>query len=117
MADLSAPREGHKCPVQTDRLSKSEFLAKRVMSIARAVELSGWGRYPRRLSTVICPEDISQAVPPAAGAMITRGQGRSYGDAALCADGTVMITEQLSRFVAFDEQSGLLTAEAGTTLA
>jgi len=73
------------------------------MSVARKVELSGWGRYPRRLSTVICPEDISEAVPPPTGQMIARGQGRSYGDAALCAAGTVMVTEQLTRFVAFEE--------------
>ena len=75
------------------------------MSVARKVELSGWGRYPRHLSTVICPEDISEAVPPPTGQMIARGQGRSYGDAALCAAGTVMVTEQLTRFVALDRKS------------
>jgi len=49
--------------------------------------------------------------------MIARGQGRSYGDAALSGAGIVMLTDRLSRFVSFDEQSGLLTAQAGTTLA
>ena len=81
------------------------------------MELSGWGRYPRRLATVLCPQDIAEAIPPLAAQMIARGQGRSYGDAALLGDGIVMLTEQLSRFVSFDELTGLLTAQAGTTLA
>ena len=81
------------------------------------MELSGWGRFPRSLSTVSCPRNISEAMLPGAGRMIARGQGRSYGDAALSSDGLVMLTERLSRFISFDEQSGLLTAEAGATLA
>src|SRR5882724_2305283 len=80
------------------------------------MELSGWGRYPRGLATVVCPENISQALPPRAGQMIARGQGRSYGDAAMFADGLVMLTEHLDRVGSFHEQSGILTAEAGTTL-
>ena len=87
------------------------------MAIARSTELSGWGRYPRRLSTVICPENISEAVPPRASQMIARGQGRSYGDAALFEDGLVMLTERLDRSLSFDEQTGLLVAESGITLA
>lgn len=87
------------------------------MAIARSMELFGWGRYPRRLATVICPEDISEAVPPQVGQMIARGQGRSYGDAAMIEDGMVMLTERLARHLSFDERSGELRAEAGTTLA
>ena len=87
------------------------------MSVTSKSELSGWGRYPRRQTTVLCPQDISEAVPPAVGQMIARGQGRSYGDAAMSMNGIVMLTERLSRFVSFDEQTGLLTAQAGTTLA
>ena len=81
------------------------------------MELSGWGRYPRQLATVVSPEEISQAVPPRDGRVIARGQGRSYGDAAMSADGIVMLTNHLDRFLSFDEQNGLVTAEAGTTLA
>ena len=80
------------------------------------MELSGWGRYPRGLATVVCLENISQALPPRAGQMIARGQGRSYGDAAMLEDGIVMLTERLNRLSSFDEQSGVLKAEAGTTL-
>ena len=81
------------------------------------MELSGWGRYPRGLATVISPDEISEAVPPRAGSMIARGQGRSYGDAAMLRDGMVMLTERLTRIGSFTEESGVLRAEAGTTLA
>lgn len=87
------------------------------MAIVRSMELSGWGRYPRRLSTVICPESISEAAPPRTGQMIARGLGRSYGDAAIVENGLVMLTERLARFLSFDEDNGLLRAEAGTSLA
>jgi decaprenylphospho-beta-D-ribofuranose 2-oxidase len=83
----------------------------------KRIELSGWGRYPRRMASVICPGQIAEAVPPPAGRMIARGQGRSYGDAAMLADGLVMLTERLSRIADFDETNGMLTAEAGATLA
>jgi decaprenylphospho-beta-D-ribofuranose 2-oxidase len=81
------------------------------------IEISGWGRYLRRLSTVTRPERMSEAVPPAGGHMIVRGQGRSYGNAAMSKDGLVMLSERLDRVLTFDETTGLLRAEAGTTLA
>jgi FAD/FMN-containing dehydrogenase len=42
--------------------------------------------------------------------------GRSYGDVALNSGGTLISTRALDRFVAFDRESGILTAEAGVTL-
>jgi FAD/FMN-containing dehydrogenase len=48
--------------------------------------------------------------------MIARGQGRSYGDAALLEDGLVMLTGQLQQQEKLDEATGVLTAQAGTTL-
>jgi len=87
------------------------------MAKTETIELSGWGRYLRRLSTVTRPERTGEAVPPASGPMIVRGQGRSYNSAAMLADGLVMLSERLDRIISFDEASGLLRAEAGTTLA
>lgn len=81
------------------------------------MELSGWGRYPRGRFSVVRPQSIVEAVPPASGHMIARGQGRSYGNAAMCEDGLVMLTERLNRFLAFDDETGLLRAEAGATIA
>ena len=84
---------------------------------SKTMEISGWGRYPRGRSRVLRPERIKEAVPPLEGQMIARGQGRSYGNAAMSADGSVMLTERLNRFLNFDDESGVLTAEAGSTLA
>lgn len=83
----------------------------------KSIELSGWGRYPRRLATVVCPEQIAEAIPPQAGRMITRGQGRSYGDAAILENGLVMLTERLAQVGELNEGTGILTAQAGATLA
>lgn len=81
------------------------------------IELSGWGRYPRARASVVCPECVEEAKPPAKGStIIARGQGRSYGDAAQTSEGVVMLTRRLSRVIAFDDETGVLTAEAGMTL-
>lgn len=47
---------------------------------------------------------------------MAHGMGRSYGDVALNAGGTLISTRSLDRFVAFDRGSGSLEAEAGVTL-
>jgi FAD/FMN-containing dehydrogenase len=43
--------------------------------------------------------------------------GRSYGDACLNDGGTLLVTKGLDRFISFDETSGLLSCEAGLSLA
>ena len=84
----------------------------------KTMELSGWGRYPRRKGRVARPENISSLELAEEEALIARGQGRSYGDAAMPAEnGCALLTERLNRYVAFDENTGILKTEAGTTLA
>lgn len=59
-----------------------------------------------------------EALPAAEGrTLLAHGQGRSYGDVALNAGGTVLTTTRLDRFLTFDKAQGVLCAEAGTTLA
>ena len=87
------------------------------MPKTETIELSGWGRYLRKLSTVTRPQQTSEAMPLESGHMIVRGQGRSYNSAAMSAGGLVMLSERLDRVIAFDENTGVLRAEAGTTLA
>jgi FAD/FMN-containing dehydrogenase len=82
----------------------------------KTIELSGWGRYPRRMETVVSPHSIEDALPPQAGSVIARGQGRSYGDAAMLDDGLVILTEHLQENPSIDETTGILSAQAGTTL-
>src|SRR5579884_1019212 len=45
------------------------------------------------------------------------GCGRSYGDVALNPDGALIDCRGLDRFIDFDRQRGILTCEAGVTLA
>jgi decaprenylphospho-beta-D-ribofuranose 2-oxidase len=78
--------------------------------------LCGWGRYPvvdgrQRLSEDL--ETLSRD------ARLSRGLGRSYGDASLPPPGghTVAGTELANRILSFNEATGTLRAEAGFTLA
>jgi FAD/FMN-containing dehydrogenase len=49
--------------------------------------------------------------------LISRGQGRSYGDAALNEGDGVVLQDRLNRFLEFDAKNGILHCEAGVTLA
>lgn len=80
--------------------------------------ISGWGNYPRaetRLSIARAPHDISKAIA-AETALIARGAGRSYGDAAIGSNATLNM-QYFNRIIAFDSVTGLLTVEAGASLA
>ncbi len=79
-------------------------------------QLSGWGRYPVQECLCYRPEKLSE-LGPLKPESIPRGQGKSYGDAALNAGGNVVLTERINRFIAFDQQQGTITVEAGVTLA
>lgn len=48
---------------------------------------------------------------------IARGSGGSYGDAALNAQGEVILTNRLDRFLEFDAHKGVLSVESGISLA
>lgn len=78
--------------------------------------ISGWGRYPVQECDLIRPER-HVGLQNMHATTIARGQGRSYGDAALNEAGRVMLTERLNRFGEFDSEHGVLTAESGVTLA
>lgn len=78
--------------------------------------LSGWGRYPVQQCDQRRPERFSGLLDDRA-PRIARGQGRSYGDAALNDEGLVLLTERINRLLQFDESRGVLRAEAGVTLA
>lgn len=81
--------------------------------------LSGWGRTAPVTAQVVTPASVEalqtliQQAPPRS--LITRGLGRSYGDAAHLADATVIA---LSAFqaIALDAANGTVTAGAGVSL-
>ena len=82
------------------------------------IELSGWGRYPVLDCRMEQPDQLDGLLDAVnrGGALIARGNGRSYGDAALNADLTLS-TLAMNRLRAFDASTGLLTCEAGVLLA
>ena len=78
------------------------------------MKLSGWGRYPvvdcrvERFGRQRDLPDLLHGAPT----LIARGNGRSYGDAAVNADLTLSMLGA-DRILAFDAETGLLTCEAG----
>lgn len=83
---------------------------------APLVELHGWGRStPGVLAEERRSEDLEAIT---VGASLSRGLGRSYGDASLpAARGDAVANSTLAnRLLAFDEETGLLRAEAGLSL-
>src|SRR5579875_1396489 len=79
-----------------------------------------WGRYPKLPGTVKplhWQGDFPRAIEGVHGGALPVGMGRSYGDVCLLDDGTLLQTTGMNRLLGFDSQTGLLTAEAGITLA
>ncbi len=77
-------------------------------------ELSGWGRYPIVEGYERRGEDLEALT---AGVSLTRGLGRSYGDASLPAGPKLVAGTPLAdRLLAFDAEAGVVRAEAGFPL-
>jgi decaprenylphospho-beta-D-ribofuranose 2-oxidase len=82
------------------------------------LELAGWGRFPRARSEAARPERFAEAVAgfvtsSAENGICLYGAGRSYGDCALNAGGTTLITGRLDRILAFDAETGIVQLEPG----
>jgi decaprenylphospho-beta-D-ribofuranose 2-oxidase len=81
--------------------------------------LSGWGRVAPSRSTVIAVRGSDEvaavlAAPPPGG-VIARGAGRSYGDAAQNAGGTVLDLTGLDRILDIDTDALLVRVQPGVT--
>lgn len=83
--------------------------------------LSGWGRFPVETCHLFRPERHSELrhllTSRSQTSYISRGLGRSYGDAALNKDSGVISHLRLNRFLSFDEASGVLECEGGISFA
>jgi decaprenylphospho-beta-D-ribofuranose 2-oxidase len=80
-------------------------------------KLAGWGANYRAECSVVepgSPGEVARVLDRRG--TIARGLGRSYGDCAVNAGGQVISNLGLSRFLAFDEETGTLTCEGGTSL-
>jgi FAD/FMN-containing dehydrogenase len=83
-------------------------------------QFESWGRYPRHNARVIplnWQSDFPAAIANLHDSALPVGLGRSYGDVCLLKDGTLLQTTGMDRLIAFDPATGILTAEAGITLA
>ncbi|MBL8765091.1 MAG: FAD-binding oxidoreductase [Phycisphaerae bacterium] len=91
----------------------------------RSMPLACWGNHPVVPARAARPErrrDLDAIVgDPSIGTLISRGLGRSYGDAALPPEpregSAAILHERLDRLLSFEPASGMLHAEAGATLA
>jgi FAD/FMN-containing dehydrogenase len=81
--------------------------------------MSGWGRFPVEPCHLFRPERRAElAAILASGTQrtyVSRGLGRSYGDAALNRDGGLICHTRLNRFLGFEESTGVLECEAGVS--
>src|SRR2546427_12552004 len=85
-----------------------------------STSLRGWGRTAPTTATVLLPrspDDVSAAVRAAGPrGVIARGLGRSYGDPAQNAGGTVLDMTSLATIHSIDADSGLVDLDAGVSL-
>lgn len=81
------------------------------------MEISGWGHHPVIDATLIHPRCLAQCqrMVQREHSLIARGKGRSYGDSSLAA--TVLTTQYLNHFLTFDVNRGILSCQAGVSLA
>jgi FAD/FMN-containing dehydrogenase len=79
-----------------------------------------WGRYPLVDPREVVPIYWLDEIPDLAKfqqPVLPFAYGRSYGDSCLNEDGITLDVSHLKRFIAFDEEKGLLRCEAGVSLA
>ncbi|HLX87810.1 MAG TPA: FAD-binding protein, partial [Acidimicrobiales bacterium] len=83
---------------------------------------TGWGRTAPTAAQVVRPVDaegVATAMAAAGnghGPLVARGLGRSYGDAAQCAGGTVLDTSGLDVVLDADLDAGWVRVGAGVSL-
>ena len=80
--------------------------------------MSGWGKFPVISTNTYHPQTVveAQEVLASTSSLSCMGNGRGYGDCALNAQ-AVLVSNHFNLFHSFDEDSALLVAGAGLTLA
>jgi len=79
-----------------------------------------WGRYPKYDAKIVplnWQGDFPGVLSGLETAALPVGLGRSYGDVCLLKDGALLPTTGMDRLLDFNPETGILTAEAGISLA
>jgi FAD/FMN-containing dehydrogenase len=79
-----------------------------------------WGRYPSYDANLVpmhWQQDFPANVAGLHNGVLPVGLGRSYGDSCLLRDGNLVDCTSMNRLLEFDPETGVLTAEAGLSLA
>jgi len=84
--------------------------------------LEPWGKYPKFAQNAYhshwrenIAHDVSSIIEEHT-STLPYGNGRSYGDSCLAESNNILCMRALNRFVSFNNQTGVLVAEAGVTL-
>lgn len=89
-------------------------------SIETTTSLRGWGRTAPTTARVITPRTVEEVAAAVTGAgprgLIARGLGRSYGDPAQNAGGTVLDLTGMAVIHSIDADSGRVVVDAGVSL-
>lgn len=78
---------------------------------------SSFNGYPIEQPQCVSRPESYAELKPSQLRSIARGSGGSYGDAALNAQGEIILTNRLNRFLKFDVHTGILSVESGISLA
>jgi FAD/FMN-containing dehydrogenase len=79
---------------------------------------ASWGQYPADPQRLFKPGNRhGRLLPEGTETVLGYGRGRSYGDSCLNTGGVLIGSDALDHFIAFDDEAGLLTCEAGVTFA
>lgn len=79
-------------------------------------EIANWGNYPKQkveISELEFTNDVQQLVAQSS-SILARGNGRSYGDAAL--NEHIFSTLKMDKITAFDNETGMIVCQSGVLL-
>ena len=93
-----------------------DYLPLEIVLLSLMATYESWGRFPK-VSQQIYPLGWRTDTLPSHEntSLLPYGMGRSYGDVCLNANGTLLATRQLNRFISFDPEQGILCCEAGVS--
>jgi len=106
-------------PTATQHTPELDF-ASSSEQVSGPAPFESWGRYPTYGAKIVplhWQSDFPAVTAGLHNGALPVGMGRSYGDVCLLKDGNLLLTTAMNRLIEFDPETGLLTAEAGLTLA